>query len=185
MSRDRKLTPEEAQLWEQVTRDDQKLPGRREIIPEKEPEEQMRQTKTSILPPSLPFPEAPTGRREAVTPLTHGAAPGVDQSTLRKFRRGRLRIEATLDLHGNTEAEAWQALQSFLGRALEEGKRTVRIITGKGRAGEGKLRQAVPGWLNAPEWRPYVLSFDYARPEQGGSGALVVLLKRKKRYSRE
>ena len=42
----------------------------------------------------------------------------------------------------------------------------------------GVLRTAVPGWLNAPPLRGIVLSFAYAQPQHGGSGALYVLLKR-------
>ena len=58
------------------------------------------------------------------------------------------------------------------------------MITGKGLKGDtwspGVLREAVPGWLNAPPLRGIVLSFAYAQPQHGGSGALYVLLKRRR-----
>ena len=54
------------------------------------------------------------------------------------------------------------------------------MITGKGLAGGGILREQVPRWLNQQPNRARVLAFDYARPQHGGEGALYVLLKRRR-----
>lgn len=114
--------------------------------------------------------------------LAHGDAPGVDKRTATRFKRGLMAIEATLDLHGHTRDSGRQALTTFLQAHQAAGRRCVLVITGKGLKGDdwspGVLREAVPGWLNAPPLREIVLSFSYAQPQHGGSGALYVLLKR-------
>lgn len=116
----------------------------------------------------------------ALPPLTQGSTAGVDRRTAEKLRRGRLGIGARLDLHGLTQGEAHRALARFLGRAQEDGARTVLVITGKGaKSGEaGVLREAVPRWLNEPALRRLVLSFTHAQQRDGGTGALYILLKR-------
>jgi len=128
-------------------------------------------------------PTAPVARSAARLPsLEPGASPGLDRRTADKLRRGRLGIEARLDLHGMTQEEAHRALTRFILRAFDEGLRLALVITGKGSVsgGGGVLRAAVPRWLNEPELRPRVLSFTWAQPKDGGSGALYVLLRRQR-----
>jgi|TARA_Y100000294_G_scaffold153626_1_gene152684 DNA-nicking Smr family endonuclease len=90
-------------------------------------------------------------------------------------------IEATLDLHGLTQAEAHRALGAFLRGSRSAGKRTVLVITGKGGvkgSERGVLRDAVPRWLNEGPNRRMIRGFSFAAPKDGGQGALYVLLKR-------
>ena len=94
------------------------------------------------------------------------------------MRRGKVAIEARIDLHGMTQAEAHDALEDFIFDCQASGRRSVLVITGKGVAGEGILRAAVPKWLN--EHRRIVRGFSHATPKDGGEGALYVLLKRLK-----
>jgi DNA-nicking Smr family endonuclease len=93
-----------------------------------------------------------------------------------------MNVDATLDLHGHTQAQAHRELSAFLAGAQAAGKRCVVVVTGKGigTEGGGVLRAQVPRWLNEPENRPRVLAFDYAQPQHGGMGALYVLLRKKK-----
>ena len=120
--------------------------------------------------------------RPRLAPLDPGRSGDVDTRTLDRLRRGQLRPEGRLDLHGMTQAEAHGALEKFIPRAQGAGRRCVIVITGKGSvsAGGGVLRNAVPGWLNAPSLRPSVLAFAEAVPRDGGAGALYVLLRRKR-----
>jgi len=116
-------------------------------------------------------------------PLGHGTMQDMDKRQAARLRKGRLPIEGRIDLHGKTSVEAHDALKAFVTRAHRAGKRCVLVITGKGsRSGaDGKagiLRQVVPRWLNEPAFRPLILAFTHARPEDGGEGALYVLLKR-------
>ncbi len=121
--------------------------------------------------------------------LDHGTAPGVDKRTAQRLKRGRLDVEARLDLHGHTQAEAHPALDSFLAGAQSSGKRCVLIVTGKGGLNQiddetgfehptGVLKDMVPRWLNQAPNRARILSFTHARQADGGTGALYVLLKR-------
>lgn len=102
--------------------------------------------------------------------------PGVGDKALRELRRGRLRVEAQLDLHGLTEAQAVVRLQAFLCASLDRGLRCVRIVHGKGlRSGERGpvLRRAAHELLQRAA---AVKAFVPARLEAGGSGATDVLI---------
>jgi DNA-nicking Smr family endonuclease len=135
--------------------------------------------------PAPPRPVPPVARPAPAPELPElgpGRAPGLDKRSAQRLARGQMKIDATLDLHGMTQAEAAVELQDFLGRAEQSGRRCVLVITGKGRIGEegGVLRRMVPRWLNAPPNRARVLSFADAQPKHGGAGAMYVLLKRRR-----
>ena len=100
-----------------------------------------------------------------------------------QLARGRATIDARIDLHGMTQAEAHHTLQRFLLHSQAKGARFVLVITGKGapnapRGERGVLRQQVPLWLALPEFRRYVLGFDVAHTGHGGEGALYVRLRK-------
>ena len=102
--------------------------------------------------------------------------PGVQRQVLRDLRRGSS-VEDELDLHGLTVAQARPLLIAFLESSRQRQLRWVRIIHGKGMrsaTGEGVLKGLVASWLTQ---RADVLAFREARPEQGGSGAVNVLLR--------
>lgn len=103
---------------------------------------------------------------------------GVTPSLMRKLRRGQYRIEAELDLHGQTRVEARAALAHFLAACIQQQRRCVRIIHGKGHGSFNKqpiLKTNVNHWL---QQREEVLAFCSARPVDGGHGAVYVLLRR-------
>ncbi|SFO09778.1 DNA-nicking endonuclease, Smr domain [Nitrosospira briensis] len=102
---------------------------------------------------------------------------GLSRQTLRRLRRGYWTIQAQLDLHGYTRDEARLELVAFLDASQKRGFRCVRVIHGKGlssRNHEPVLKARVGSWLSQ---RNDVLAFCQARPEDGGSGAVLVLLK--------
>ena len=106
---------------------------------------------------------------------------GLSNMVLRKLRRGHWVTQDQLDLHGSRSEEARQLLVAFLNEALTKGWRCVRIVHGKGLRSENRepvLKRKVGNWLAQ---RDEVLAFVQARPEDGGSGAVVVLLKTKGR----
>jgi len=131
-----------------------------------------------------PQPRAAAKRRPAVSapPLTAGAVVDVDRRTAERLKRGQMPVEATLDLHGHTRAEAHGELAAFLDAAYAAGLRCVLIVTGKGatKAGGGVLRAEVPKWLNEAPNRTHILAFAKALPQHGGGGALYVLLRRRR-----
>jgi len=179
-------TPEEQDLWKEVMRDAKPLKkkGRRANLADEEPAQAAAPARKAS-PRAVPGKAAP-GKAAAAKPppgpLEHGSSAGIDKRKAARFRRGKLDIEATLDLHGMVRAEAHRALDAFLERCEAQGKRCVLVITGKGLSKDegGVLRQEVPRWLNEPANRARVLSFDYAQQRHGGMGALYVLLKRQR-----
>lgn len=106
------------------------------------------------------------------------ARSGIQERVLRKLRRGQFAIEAELDLHGYIVPEAREAIAAFLRDAVQAGKRCVRIIHGKGLGAEGRLpvlKIKVNSWLRQKD---QVLAFCSARQQDGGTGAVYVLLKK-------
>jgi len=102
--------------------------------------------------------------------------PGVQQAVLRKLRRGHYRVQAEIDLHGLTVAEAKLELREFITGALERQLRCVRIIHGKGlRSGHRGpvLKGAVSTVLRR---MGVVVAYVSARQVDGGTGAIYVLL---------
>jgi len=99
---------------------------------------------------------------------------GLSRQTLRKLRRGHWAIEDALDLHGMTREQAAAAMAGFLQQCLARGRRCVRIVHGKG---TGVLRAKLGKWL--PK-REEVLAFCQAPAREGGSGAVLVLLKNRR-----
>lgn len=107
------------------------------------------------------------------------ARPGMPHQTLRKLRRGHWEIQANLDLHGLTRDEAWQELSVFLDACTQRMLRCVRVIHGKGLSSKNRepvLKTRIGNWLLQ---RADVLAFCQARAEDGGGGAILILLKAK------
>lgn len=103
--------------------------------------------------------------------------PGIGIDVARKLRRGHWSIQSEIDLHGLRSEEAREALAEFLRRAVRDGLRCVRVVHGKGLGSPGKtpvLKGKVHSWLIQ---KNEVLAFVQARGDEGGAGALVVLLK--------
>lgn len=180
-------TKEELELFRAVMSDAEPLPKRKrakaaaaDAAPELPPK-----SRTPSPPPKLPkvatrIPPPPSAPKAA--PLSVGVADGLDRRTMDKLRKGKMRPEAVIDLHGMTAADAHRALGGFLGSAYATGRRCVLVITGKGslKEGGGVIRRELPTWLNASENRGRILGFAQARPGDGGGGAFYVLLKRRR-----
>jgi DNA-nicking Smr family endonuclease len=140
----------------------------------------------AALPAPAPRPGKPAPRRPPPTvPALHDLPPlaidrfaGIDRATAERLKRGRLAMEARLDLHGMTQEEAHRALAGFIAASRGSGKRCVLVITGRGAVRGGVLRSAVPRWLAEPALRPHLLAIATAQPQDGGAGALYVMLRR-------
>lgn len=135
-------------------------------------------------------PAAREPRRLVSSPGLSGG--NIDKRTANRLRRGQMRIEGRLDLHGCTQADAHRAVNAFLVESQRMGRNCVLIITGKGslRAHEdlgfmphrdiGVLRRSLPRWLAESPAREMVLHLEPARLKHGGDGAFYVLLRRKR-----
>ena len=103
--------------------------------------------------------------------------PGIGIDVARKLRRGHWSIQSEIDLHGLRSDDAREALAAFLREAGRQGLRCVRVVHGKGLGSPGKtpvLKGKVHSWLVQ---KNEVLAFVQARADEGGAGAVVVLLK--------
>lgn len=185
MRRGRRLSGEDARLWASVARTAMPLKGKAHPkMPEEPPQDQLspaftaasgRQTADTAAPGPSAAPER-SGRRLTQHPI--------ERPTRRKIARGRVAIEARIDLHEMTQNVAHDALLGFLRQAQAMGLRHVLVITGRG-AGPGSafgargvLRRVVPLWFAGPEFRPLVSGFDSAERHHGGEGALYVRVRR-------
>jgi DNA-nicking Smr family endonuclease len=136
-----------------------------------------------------PPPPAAPAKKPKPPPAT-----SIDRRTEQKLKRGRMEIEAKLDLHGLRQADAHKRLGRFIADSVAQGRKAVIVITGKGstrRTDEvegfmpsersGVLREAVPKWLAQKPLADLVWGVKEAGPRHGGAGALYVLLRKPKR----
>ena len=110
---------------------------------------------------------------DLITFLRHG----LPTELLRKLKRGQWIVQATLDLHGLTTATARIHLARFLGLARHGGVRCVRIVHGKGTRSPNNIAVIRNKVRLSLTQRDEVLAFCDAAPADGGSGAVIVLLK--------
>jgi len=161
---------EDSALWEMVAKTVR--PFRRRKPPAKQPSESHK---------SQPSPVKIRAEPGRPAPARQPPAAGFDSTTRLKLRKGKLAVEARLDLHGMTQDEAYAALHRFIRRAEGAGARTLLVITGKGRVGGGVLRRMVPLWLREGDLRNIVLAAEPARAKDGGEGALYIRLRNPKK----
>jgi DNA-nicking Smr family endonuclease len=100
--------------------------------------------------------------------------------TRRRLSRGTIALDGKIDLHGLTLAEAEAALAGFVKRAQSQHQIWLLVVTGKGARGEGKLRRALPEWLDRGALAGRVVEYGPAAPNHGGGGAFYLRLRRRK-----
>jgi DNA-nicking Smr family endonuclease len=177
----RGLSQEERALWQGFTRAVAPL---RKLVAQAERElEEAPQ-------PKAPKASAVARARAAAPPKPLPPLAPLDRRQRKKLARGKEKIDARLDLHGYSQAQAHDALKHFLRGAQAKRAGVVLVITGKGKKdfgidgggtrGEGVLKRAVPLWLKLPEFRDYVIGFEQAAIGHGGEGALYVRLRKKR-----
>ncbi len=181
----RPLSTEDEHLWKHVTKTVRPLVPSQRQQETRLPNRQIKSTEPHVRAPNKRIENTLNLNASSQVPeLAHGRAPGLDKRTGKRLNKGRMNIDARLDLHGSTQETAKRDLVSFINRSYARGDRCVLVITGKGmrlHSGEiGVLRRAVPQWLNDAPLRSMILGFNHATPRDGGEGALYVLLKRKR-----
>lgn len=110
-----------------------------------------------------------------------GLGPGIDRRLLVRLRKADYAIQAHLDLHGLNADEAHAEVDRFIDAARENGKRCVLIIHGRGLNSKDHtpiLKERLIGWLTRTRLARDVLAFCSARPEDGGTGAIYILIRR-------
>lgn len=173
--RRRELPAEERAFWQEWARRSGVVPlaGPLPALPEPPPA-------APAAPPPAAWPAPlPHGAPPPTPAIAVGAQPaGLDGRRWTALRRGRLKPERTLDLHGMRAADAHAAVRAFLPLAQESGFRCVAIVTGKGSSAEGGvLKRELPHWLNEPDLRSRILAA--AHPHAANTGAVHLLLRRR------
>jgi DNA-nicking Smr family endonuclease len=158
----RALTAREAALWRRVAETarplvGKTLPAERHALPRE--------------PARLPSPAAPPHPPATI----EDPRPLADRGGERRVRRGRLDIDARLDLHGFTQDRARAALLSHVARQRAQGARVLLAITGK----SGVLRLRLPEWMAGSDFRAHLAGYAQAHIRHGGEGAWYLFLKRR------
>jgi len=166
------IEPDDAALFRATVGKVNPLAEQNRIKPHNRPRQPMPRSAAteSVVPDTL----SDHGAQDAPAEYLHN---GLSRMTLRKLRRGVWPVQDSLDLHGNNRDAARKLLQEFLYEATQRQMRCVLVIHGKGtnsREGEAVLRKLARHWLTQ---HPRVLGYCDAAPRQGGSGAVLVLLK--------
>lgn len=196
MTKSRRLSQREARMWQKVAKSVRRLETRhepqelpveptetdvsRENIPEKQlyqrpkagPDDLKRLTESGFVPtPKASKINAQTKRH----PPSHGLA---DRGREKKVRRGKFDIGPSLDLHGHTQDSAKAALFNFVRVHQSREEPSLLVITGKGRAGGGVLRQRFLEWIAEPQFRVLISGFSQAHQKHGGEGAFYLFLRK-------
>jgi len=117
------------------------------------------------------------------TEYVEGAVVGFDARVMKRLRRGEFAYQAMLDLHGMSAAAARVEVERFILHSLAEGHREVLIVHGRGRNSKDNvpvLKERLKSWLARGRIGRSILAFTSARPADGGTGALYVLLRRRR-----
>lgn len=197
MSR-RKLTSEEITLWHQVVEHAERLhPGSHSTppalpLPKPKPKKQPEPRSENLLEAfELGSRAKPKAARHDLKPSPAKSLSAqsvqMDEKAFRQMKRGKLRPEGKLDLHGMRVDSAHPALTRFILSAQASGKRLVLVVTGKGKDRDepgpipvprGVLRHHVPQWLALPPLAQAVLQVSQSHVSHGGAGAYYVYLRR-------
>lgn len=198
-SRSDRLKAADVALWEQMTRDVARLEGREYVCVQAEDAAVTALSEggdadicdegaeAALLIESV---MAMRGDASAAGGLPKKRGRDLDRRTYERLRKGQIRPEARIDLHGMNQEQAHSALGGFIRRCYAGGMRCVLVITGKGRPDQGGgqsydvpvgvLRQRVPEWFCEGDLADMVLQFMPAQPKDGGTGAFYVYLRRSK-----
>ena len=191
-----RLRPDEVELWQKVAERTERLHPERKAEGPHHPRPKPKPQKP-VFNVTEPFTlgsrtngvVAPHKLQPSLSDRLSSAPVQMDKKSFGKMKRGKLKPEGRIDLHGMTLDRAHPALIRFILSSHASGKRLVLVITGKGKRGEddgpiprprGVLRQQVPGWLSSPPLAQAVLQVTPAHISHGGDGAYYVYLRRQR-----
>ncbi len=190
----RKLTSDEIELWRKVAKQAERLhPEIPQTVhpttlpkptPKKLPKSRIEAFELGQNQPSKP---SDNRLKPSITETLRAAPVQMDTKAFGRMKRGKLKPEGKLDLHGMRIDTAHPALVRFVLTAQAQGKRLVLVITGKGKDRDepgpiptprGVLRNQVPHWLSIPPLAQAVMQVTPAHISHGGDGAYYVYLRR-------
>lgn len=192
MRRPRHVSSEERALWDSVAGTAQALDPTRPVTA---PKPFAKSVKVPVAPDPLPLfqigAKANLSRANDVLPAIADrlsrASVNMDTKAFGKMKRGKLKPEARIDLHGMTMDQAHPELTGFILNSQAMGRRLVLVITGKGKLRDnggpmpprhGILRHQVPQWMALAPLSQAILQVTPAHLTHGGQGAYYVYLRK-------
>ncbi len=112
-----------------------------------------------------------------------GSVQGFSPKLMKRLKRGRFPIQDYIDLHGLTKQDAQEKVRGFVLQSYHSGLRCILVVHGRGLNSENHipvLKERLPLWLTRGPARKIVLAFSTAKPYDGGTGAVYVLLRKKR-----
>ncbi len=179
------LSDDEQKLWQKVTESVTRLNSNQAAKP------LVRRAAYRVVAPDVTQFDFRTAPAAGLTEQSFSLR-DADHNWQQKLRRGKVKPDGKIDLHGMTENHAFAALNRYIIEAQNRGKRFILVVTGKGGKksgydqtshsdygrGRGILKTNVPRWLSQGDLAARVVSYYSANAEHGGDGALYVILKR-------
>ncbi len=111
-----------------------------------------------------------------------GSVKGLSRKLMNGLKNGQFPVQDYIDLHGFTKQEAESKVRDFLIHSYRLGLRCVLIVHGRGLNSPDSfpvLKERLPVWLGRGFVRKIVLAFATAKPYDGGTGAMYVLLRKR------
>ena len=174
------LSEDDLKAWEEFSKEIKKIPKMdyKNTIPKN------NFTKTLIYNPEVEKKESPIKPKKQKTGYHNLSEQAIDKKKLRNLKRGKIRPEAILDLHGLRRKEAHIRVLNFIESSIKAKLRFVIIITGKGNRfsnlGEvGVLKKELPQWISQSAQSNNILAVFPAALNHGGSGAYYVYIRKK------
>ncbi|MBA96896.1 MAG: Smr/MutS family protein [Sulfitobacter sp.] len=188
----KRLNKDDLSLWQKVTERTEKLDVNQLFRPEIDAPApslpKIRKTTSVVLGKPTPKPRSNAHDLMPSLPDQIRKSPvQMDSKAFGRLKRGKIRPEGRIDLHGMTLDRAHPALTKFILGSHAKGRRLVLVITGKGKMRDeggpipvrhGVLRHQVPQWLSMPPLSAAVLQVSQAHISHGGGGAYYVYLRR-------
>ena len=185
----RRLAPEETALWKKVAATVDPIAKRPAPTEPKVPPT-IRPPKATPRSTAAPAAAAPAPVRLPPPRRTWSAAT-LDGHWDRRLRKGLVRPDMSIDLHGHSLASAQALLDESIGRALLRGARVLLVVAGRLRPGadrlplmhgdprpRGAIRASLPDWLSVSPYADRIVALRPAHISQGGGGAVYVILRR-------
>ncbi|UKK86242.1 Smr/MutS family protein [Sphingopyxis sp. BSN-002] len=184
----RRLAPEEKALWKKVAATvepiaKRPLPLEPKAPPTVKPPKPTPRSTATVAAPRAPAPLPPPRRTWAGSTL--------DGHWDRRLRKGLVRPDMSIDLHGHSLASAQALLDDAIGRALIRGARVLLVVAGRLRPGadrlplmhgdprpRGAIRASLPEWLSISPYADRIVALRPAHISHGGGGAVYVILRR-------
>ena len=179
----RRVKIDELNLWKKATRNDIKLNS---YLEEEETEKQIKNIKRNVSLERKKDLENVNllANQKQNKILNNNQTPQANKSVILKLKRGKIPVEAILDLHGFNKSNARTAVRDFIKNSISKNIRCVLIITGKKNSYFGAnsiLRKNLPDWLKEEDLSYYLLAHCFASIKDGGDGARYVLLRKKEK----